>query len=120
MNPSALAQGNGTENWKSDSGSEGRLLTKDETEAYNKAVAKLATFFESSELVWTTNPTGAGLYLISHLNKPQLEAVLVSGSMHLKLYNPDEKASYNTEISALWLGPLPLSPTIRRVSANEY
>lgn len=114
MNPSALGGGSGPgEDWKP--GSEGRLLTEQETQTYNKAVAKLSQFFESSDLVWGTNPTGGGIYVISHLDQPRIECVLVNGTMLLRLYDMEQTASPVSEISALWLGPLPLTPVMRRV-----
>lgn len=111
MNPSALAPG-GQEDWKP--GSEGRLLSRDETEAYSAAVKKLTTFFEGSDLVWMNQPNGNGIYVISHLEQPRIECVLVNGIMCLKLYDVAEVAGPVSEVSAMWLGPLPLTSVMRK------
>lgn len=113
MNPAALGSGSGVgEEWKP--GADGRLLTKDETEAYNAAVGKLRSFFEGSDLVWMNQPNGNGIYVISHLEQPRIECVLVNGIMCLKLYSVENQAEPVSELSAMWLGPLPLTSVMRK------
>lgn len=102
------------ENWKSGSGS-GRLLSSDEQTVYDVALGTLKQFFGTGT-EWRFRPTNSGLYALTHLDQARLELVIVfSDGGYRTLYDVADQTRYFVDdIRGLWLGPLPMSPVIKK------
>lgn len=91
----------------------GRELSGEEKDVYEQALNVLSQYFRYPAPEWKTAPSGDGLYLISHLSRASLEAVIINPFGCWDLYDIENRKLIDTA-SVLWLGPLPIPPTFKK------
>jgi hypothetical protein len=90
----------------------GRDLTPSEEETYDNALAVLNDVFKT-KLQWVSTPTGIGLYVLTHITKALIEAVVVvPNGQYVELHGENTRLPVS-EATGFWLGPLPMAPTIK-------
>jgi len=83
---------------------------------YDTALKAIGSFF-STGLEWRPRPTEGGLHVLTHLDKAKLEVVIVTGDQFFQLYDITDRTKYFVDdVVGLWLGPLPMTPIVRRGS----